>query len=149
MPDGRIINITYDEQGLLSGIYNITNISYNENNNPVNINYSNNLVTNYSYNSSNLRLTKIKTSNKQELAYLYDSVGNVLNINDSAHNVNYLMDYDDLDRLTSTTISGSFDVIFGFIYDQIGNIRNVTGTYAADYYYQDTRPHATSRVVFY
>ena len=149
MPDGRIINITYDEQGLLSGIYNITNISYNENNNPVNINYSNNLVTNYSYNSSNLRLTKIKTSNKQDLDYQYDSVGNVMLIQDTVHNINYSMSYDPLNRLTSTNIMGSFIVGFNFIYDQLGNIRNVTGDYATDYYYQDTRPHATSRVVFY
>ena len=65
------------------------------------------------------------------------------------HNAVYTIAYDSLNRLTSTTIGGSFNVLSGFIYDQIGNIRNVTGTYATDYYYQDTRPHATSRVVFY
>ena len=149
MPDGRLINFTYDEQGLLSGISTISNISYNEKNNPVMINYANGLLTNYSYNSSNLRLLEIKTSNKQDLDYQYDAVGNVMSIQDGIHNINYSMSYDPLNRLTSTNIMGPFIVGFNFIYDQLGNLRNVTGDYATDYYYQDTRPHATSRVVFY
>ena len=149
MPDGRTINLTYDSRGMLSEIQGISNFAYNEKGNPSNITYANNVATNYSYNSSNLRVIRIKTSNKQELNYQYDSVGNILSINDSVHSVKYEMSYDSLNRLTSTTITGSFGVLFGFIYDQIGNIRNVTGTYATDYYYQDSRPHATSRVVFY
>ncbi|MBS3081483.1 VCBS repeat-containing protein [Candidatus Pacearchaeota archaeon] len=150
MPDGKIINFTYDEQGLLSHISGMGNINYNENNNPLNITYNNSLVTEYSYNYSNFRLSEIKTSNKQRLNYLYDSVGNVLAINDNVHIVNYSMTYDNLNRLASTSITGgSFNIFLGFVYDQIGNIRNVTGTNPTDYYYQDTRPHATSRVVYY
>ena len=149
MPDGRVINFTYDEQGLMSNITSIITVIYGENNNPVNISYINNLITQYNYNSSNFRLNEIKTFNKQKLNYRYDSVGNVIFINDSVHAVNYTMSYDALNRLTNTALSGSFNALFSFVYDQIGNIRNVTGTYATDYYYQDTRPHATSRVVFY
>ena len=149
MPDGRVINFTYDEQGLMSNITSIITVIYGENNNPVNISYINNLITQYNYNSSNFRLNEIKTFNKQKLNYRYDSVGNVIFINDSVHAVNYTMSYDALNRLTNTALSGSFNALFSFVYDQIGNIRNVTGTYATDYYYQDTRPHATCRVVFY
>ena len=74
----------------------------------------------------------------------------LLAINDNVHIVNYSMTYDNLNRLASTSITGgSFNIFLGFVYDQIGNIRNVTGTNPTDYYYQDTRPHATSRVVYY
>jgi len=149
MPNGRVINFTYNDQGLLSNISKVANISYNANNNPINISYSNNLVTQYDYNSSNLRLVEIKTSNKQNLDYQYDPVGNVMDINDAVHNISYTLTYDHLNRLNGTNIGGPFVVALSFIYDQIGNIRNVTGTEPVDYYYQDYRPHATSSVVFY
>lgn len=150
MPDGRTINFTYNEQGLISAIPGFAVVDYNENSNPVIIEQDNNVDTEYTYNNSNFRLLQINTTgNKQKLNYLYDGVGNVLNINDSVHNITYELEYDSLNRLANTTISGKFDMLLGFIYDQIGNIRNVTGTYATDYSYQDSRPHATSKVVFY
>ncbi|MEK6861517.1 MAG: transposase [Nanoarchaeota archaeon] len=144
-----MINFTYDVQGLISNIANIADVAYNSNDNPLEINYSNSLKTNYTYNNSNFRVVEIETTGKQDLDYAYDNVGNVINMNDSIDNRNYFMEYDDLNRLIGTTISGSTTVTLRFIYDQIGNLRNVTGTYPAEYYYQDSRPHATSRVVYY
>jgi YD repeat-containing protein len=149
MPDGRIINYTYDDQGLLSTISEVVSVIYNENNNPNSINYSNGINTSYLYNSSNFRLVQINTQSKQNLNYGYDAVGNVLNIVDNIHSTNYSMTYDPLNRLATTIIGGDYNVVLGFVYDQIGNIRNVTGNYAANYYYQDSRPHATSQVVYY
>ena len=127
-PDSNTINYIYDNQGLVGSIVEIVNVSYNEANNPLNISYDNGLVTNFSYDSKNLRLTKIKTGTKQELNYTYDHVGNVMEINDSANARLTSMEYDDLDRLTNIEIvddENRQNNSLNFTYNEIGNLLEV------------------------
>ncbi|MBT3282410.1 MAG: hypothetical protein HN374_05540 [Cryomorphaceae bacterium] len=126
---GEDITYTYNTQNKLEKINLlgdvIKNINYNENNQVTGRTYKNNLNSVFTYNTYNHRLSEIKTSNKQELDYSYDSVGNVKSINDQKNNFKLAMTYDDLDRLKSVkkTLSNPFTV--NYDYDSIGNMLSV------------------------
>ncbi len=149
LPSGETVNFTYNEQGILSNIQGIANITYNEKNNPLGIVYNNTLVTNYTYFLDTFRLKQIKTSNKQALNYSYDPIGNVNGINDTIHNRNITMNYDSLNRLTYTQIADTQVTTLQFAYNAIGNMLNMTGTQNAFFAYAGSKPHAPSNVTFY
>ena len=90
----------------------------------------------------------------QDLTYTYDAVGNITQIVDAAETATAKTTdytYDDLYRLTSTTVSGAADSnneAITYAYDAIGNItsRSDVGiyTYAGTDY---TNPHAVTSIL--
>ena len=149
LPSGEHINYTYDEQGQLSEMDGLANLSYNSNNNLLGVVYANSLNTNYTYDLDSLRLNRIETSDEQNLSYEYDDLGNVVGIDDKSNDFNISMTYDSLNRLITTDFVGSQTHTLAFLYDSIGNMLNVTGTSNADFYYGGSLPHAPSKVVYY
>lgn len=140
------MNFTYGNNSLVSAILNvISSIFYNEQKQPLNKTYNNNLATNFTY-YVNFRLKEIKTGNKQGLFYSYDNAGNVKNINDTANLRVYSMSYDNLNRLISADIknnANSSDNPINYNYNSIGNILNSTSpSRNLTYYYGQTRVHA-------
>ena len=139
------INFTYGNNALIKIIDNFLNISYNEQNNPVQRFYKNILTTNFTYDPDNFRLTRIKTGSKQNLDYEYDNVGNVELINDSANLRTESMDYDNLDRLVYVrrTDNGTVTYTDYFSYDSIGNmLQALHNTEKMKLYYGSTPKHA-------
>ncbi len=135
LPDGDDFDYYYNQQNKLNKIRGyIDQTRYNSLGNPLNRTYFNSKITQFDYNSNNLRLRQIKTDTIQQLNYTYDNVGNILSINDSVNNRTYTMSYDRLDRLTNVTIGG-FSWIYH--YDAIGRIlkviRNNTQTTSLKY----------------
>jgi len=109
----------------------ITNVDYSASGQITKIQYGNGDVTEYTYNSSNLRLTNIKTINAQsqaiqDLNYNYDSVGNILSIADNVNTADQNFGYDALNRLTSANAPGTYGNKI-YAYDTIGNILQKDG----------------------
>ena len=99
-PDNTIIEYSYDKGGLLQSISQndiiyITNISYNPKGQRENIYYGNNTKTRYDYNPLNFRLERILTTRNggqdilQDLNYIYDPEGNIIEIRDHAQQTHY------------------------------------------------------------
>ena len=106
---GKFFNVTYNEHSL---------VSQRE--------YANSLDTDFTYNSSNVRLQEIKTGSVQELDYTYDGVGNIIGIVDSVNNRIFSMAYDNLNRLVFANVSESgIPSMFNYTYNAIGNLMNV------------------------
>ncbi len=117
------LNYEYNEIGKLknaSGLLN--NVNYNSFGKIANKTYANNLITRYHYDELG-RIDNLQTGALQNLSYLYDNVGNVKEINDLKNSKKYLMEYDELNRMTSADISNSsrFEN-FTYVYDETGNI---------------------------
>ncbi|PIN95424.1 hypothetical protein COU56_01595 [Candidatus Pacearchaeota archaeon CG10_big_fil_rev_8_21_14_0_10_31_9] len=151
LPDKNIQTYSYDTQGLLNEIDGILTIEYNEQNSPTSRLYNNNLQTNFSYNIQNFRLNQIKTGNLQNLTYRYDSIGNILGINDSSNGKVYSMLYDNIDRLTYTNISdkaNNNENILNYAYNSIGNMMNISrNSNNITFYYLGSQVHAVSGVI--
>ncbi|MEA2037979.1 MAG: MopE-related protein, partial [Nanoarchaeota archaeon] len=121
LPDGSTISYSFNNRGLVDSIDTIlSNINYNEIGQPTQKTYANGLSTNLQYDPNNLRLTRLTTSNKQDLSYSYDNVGNIIGITDSIKGKASSFQYDDLDRLTHAQRASDFDVTYS--YDSIGNM---------------------------
>jgi RHS repeat-associated protein len=127
----------------------IKNVDYNASGQMTKVEYGNGDVTQYTYNSLNLRLTRLYTVDKnntplQDLNYTYDSVGNVLSITDNVHTADQTFKYDELNRLVEAVNPnpGSYGTKT-YVYDKIGNIVEKDGK---TYYYGGTGagPHAVT-----
>ncbi|MEK6713650.1 MAG: hypothetical protein AABY41_05605, partial [Nitrospirota bacterium] len=106
----------------------IKNVDYNAAGQMTKVEYGNGDVTTYTYNSLNLRLTRLYTVDKngaalQDLNYTYDSVGNILSIDDKVNTADQTFKYDELNRLVeaSNPNPGSYGTKT-YVYDTIGNI---------------------------
>ena len=105
---------------------------------------NNTVTTQYSYSATNNRLYAITTNNGQgqglqNLAYAYDSVGNIQTITDLMDaNRTQSFQYDDLNRIQQAQSPSYGTLTYGI--DAIGNITNNSqlGTYT----YNSSRPHA-------
>ncbi|MBS3075847.1 hypothetical protein J4429_05310 [Candidatus Pacearchaeota archaeon] len=129
LPDKSNITYNYNNQGKVGSINDILNISYNELNKPATKLYKNGLITNYTYKTDSLKLMRIKTSDKQDLNYDYDFVGNIKSINDTANLKKYLMNYDNLNRLVFANLinySKGENKTINYSYNEIGNMLNIT-----------------------
>jgi len=98
------------------------------------------------------KLQQIKTSNNlQELDYNYDSVGNILGINDIVNLREFNMQYDDLDRLIYTEIlnySEGVDKNLNYSYNSIGNMLDLKfDDYNMSFNYQGNQVHAPSEMI--
>ena len=148
LPNNDTINMTYNNQSRMDSIAGIIlNIDYTELNNILARNYSNSLVTNFSYDPQNLRLTRIWTSDKQDMRYTYDNVSNVILINDTAKTRIYTMTYDSLNRLISGNINDVSLFFFNYTYNSIGNIIRVSTRLGnTTYSYGQSPVHAPSSI---
>src|SRR3989339_867097 len=147
-PNSKIANYTFNNIGQVSAVSVATstiasNLQYNINGQLVHLERANGLITDYSYTPAQAyRLTNLSTTNAsstlQDISYTYDAVGNILNITDTANTdlkKSATYQYDDLNRLASTTVSyiniPNSNYSQQFTYDAIGNIlsNSALGTY--------------------
>ncbi len=112
--DGISLNyasITYEDQTAVSQIKNIQ--------------YGNNVTTNYTYYQDTLRLNSLVTTDPQQTqiqhhSYAYDNAGNITAIN-SGHTQTFT--YDDLDRIIQAVSPDTYNTKT-YEYDSTGNILN-------------------------
>ena len=124
MPDNSVIEHTYNEAGLLETVKKdtetyVSNINYNEKGQREAIYYSNGSKTKYEYDPNTFRLTRLLTTRNngidilQDISYIYDPVGNIVEMNDAAQQTHYFNNsviepkgkywYDALYRLVKAT----------------------------------------------
>jgi YD repeat-containing protein len=94
----------------------------------------NGVVTSKSFNPRTGRLTAaIAGSNiaVESFGYTYDALGNLLTRSDSNENLTETLTYDNLNRLTSATVSQNVAPVKTFTYDPVGNLltKSDVGTY--------------------
>jgi len=101
----------------------------------------------HDYDRASLRLRALRTgpalgAQRQDYAYAWDKVGNLLQRHDAGQGLREDFGYDDLDRLTSASLNGAPTVAIS--YDAGGRIRSKSdvGTYT----YADARPNAVQGV---
>jgi RHS repeat-associated protein len=132
-PDSETVNYSYNTAGWLSSVSGYINgITYNARGQKTQLTYANGLITTWTYNVNNFRVTNRTTSNNQQnLTYGYDNNGNVTSITDSLFTGSRTFQYDDLNRLINA--AGTFGpnqsqtaCIYG--YSAIGDITNKCGT---------------------
>ncbi|MDO8282837.1 MAG: toxin TcdB middle/N-terminal domain-containing protein [Thermodesulfovibrionia bacterium] len=154
-PDTTEVDYTYNGNGniheIISGMQAyVTYDSYNAIGNPLSITFGNGVSTVYQYYPQNNRLFSITTNSGStglmNLAYYYDSVGNITSITDILNpQKTRTYKYDDLDRLIEAD-SPSYSGKLLYQYDKIGNM-----TYNCKYgYYQYDDPdhvHAVTSIL--
>lgn len=139
------INYTYNKQGKVKQIPNFVNTSnYTAFGGISSKTYNNGVLTNYSYRSDNGRLSTITSVNVQNLVYIYDSVGNIMTINDSKQNKFYNMTYDSLDRLTKATIGSD---AYSYYYDSLGRIKKINQNNQSKKLVYNGLAHAPSKII--
>lgn len=126
----------------------VTDVQYNAAGQITRLEYGNGTVTEYTYNTLNLRLTNLKTTLAggtvaQDLSYTYDSAGNILSIADAVNTADQTFEYDHLNRLTKAT--GQAYGAKNYTYDEIGNIVSKEGI---SYIYGENGagPHAVTHL---
>ena len=146
-PDGEVINYTYDGGGNLQSVQGyVTYSNYNALGQAGTLTYANGVVTTQQYRPDNNRLYSITTNSPtaglQNMSYEYDNVGNVKTITDLIDgNRTQTFLYDDLNRLTKATSTGTYGVI-DWTYNQIGNMTYNSKLGAYTYNTNGVRPHA-------
>lgn len=150
-PNNETINYSYTDQGLIKSIQGITlDTFHNEVGKVFERIYSNDEVSNYSFDISNFRLKRIKTPNKQELDYGYNNISDVISINDTIHSRKYTMSYDPLSRLiTAKRDEGpNLTFAFNFTYNSIGNMLSAVSTDKnLTFLYNSTILHAPNKIL--
>ena len=127
MPDNTVIEHTYNEAWLLETVKKdtetyVNNINYNEKGQRTAIYYGNGSKTKYEYAPNTFRLTRLLTTRNngidilQDISYIYDPVGNIVEMNDAAQQTHYFSnsvvepkgqyEYDALYRLKEATGRG-------------------------------------------
>jgi RHS repeat-associated protein len=123
----------------------IKNAQYNEGGQITHIEYGNGDVTDYTYNSLNLRVMQIRTVNKngtalQDLQYEYDAVGNIVKITDLVNSATQQFQYDHSNRLIQA--QGAYG-LKSFSYDKIGNLLSKDEN-SYEYSANNSGPHAVT-----
>jgi RHS repeat-associated protein len=80
-------------------------------------------------------------TNRQNLAYQWDTVGNLTQRQDLGQGLTEIFSHDGLNRLTSSTLNGSLN--FSATYDAAGNLRSKLGVGSYSYY-DSARPNRLS-----
>jgi len=131
-PNTTNLSYTFNSAGQIQTIKDLTtssnyvnSVSYNEAGQPTQTVFGNSDTTINTYDPKTFRLTNIQTTDKtgaslQNLSYTYDSVGNILSINDAKYTGSQTFQYDHLNRLTQATSSKYGTKTFS--YDTIGNL---------------------------
>ncbi|MBI2175776.1 VCBS repeat-containing protein [Candidatus Woesearchaeota archaeon] len=106
-------------------------------------------VSEWAYDSAD-RVTKTRLpGNKQELAYSYDALGNVIGLSDNAKGITEVMGYDELNRLTSwVREAGKAKNQLDFEYDALGDIAKVSSeNEGSSYNYGNSPRHSAAKIV--
>ncbi len=154
LPNSETITYNYSSQNQLSTIQGILNLTqHNAFNKPVLRAYSNDLNTSFTYDFPTSRLTRIYTSNLQDLNYQYDNVSNIMQIQDTYNSILQTMDYDKLNRLIYARRTDNSpqkeDYLLNYSYSSIGNILTITennGNTISNYTYQNSPVHAPNSI---
>ena len=124
----------------------ISHVAYNAVGQKTRIEYANGTVTAYEYHPQNLRLTRMSTVSAQsevlqDLVYLYDAAGNIVEIVDNVNTADQSFEYDALNRLVQA--SGYQYGTKVYAHDEIGNILSKDGV---QYFYGENGagPHAVT-----
>lgn len=129
----------------------LNNIAYADNNRPKRYEYANGVVTEDALDYTHgYRITGRKATTAsgtlQDLAYGFDTLGNITDINDSANTVLKKQShfaYDDIGRLaTASFMTAEGANAYSYAYDAIGNITNQSGV--GNYLYEGSHPHAAT-----
>ncbi len=149
MPDNSVISYTYTLQNQIKTVDNVlSDVKYNSLSKPLELSYVNNLKTNLTYNLNTFRVDKIKTGSYQDMVYSYDSVGNVININDTVTSTNKKITYDKLDRISSAEVTnGSQTSLFNYSQNAQGNMLISKEDTNVTYYYGAAPVHAPRKIV--
>ncbi len=139
------LDFIFNKQGKVKQIPGfISDSSYNPFGSLLNRTYNNNLVQTFTLNTTNNRLVSISIPNVQSLSYTYDSVGNILTINDAINNRLHTMTYDSLDRLSKAIVGPDR---FVYSYNSIGNIMKIVkNNESKKFMYNGTVAHAPSKI---
>lgn len=159
-PDSTTVTYGYDSASLLDTVNLgstpiVTSLTYAPTGSYATIAYGSGAVTTNTYDTARgyrlaTRVTTTGSTNLQNLAYTYDAVSNITRIVDtsttqSAKTTDYT--YDDLDRLTSATVTNASDsnnYTQTYTYDAIGNMTNRSDVGA--YAYAGAHPHAVTSI---
>jgi RHS repeat-associated protein len=149
-PDRTVVQYEYNPQGIESikelfptgTVPYVSNIDYTPTGQIIKIQYGNNTETNYTYDPDNLRLIHVNTLSPygtiQNLAYQFDNIGNITQINDTINTATQSFSYDSLNRLIQA--QGSYGS-FNYAYDSIGNMIQKEGV-TLSYGTSGRLPHA-------
>ncbi len=156
-PDGEVVQSTYNAAGqpasLRSTTYNnypyVNSATYNARGQQLTLGYGNSLTTAYDYYDGagepfSMRLQHLTvSSDRLDLTYQYDAVGNVTRLQDQSAAISETLTftYDALDRLL--TVRGAYNATY--VYNTIGNLTSSTdlGTL---YYLAPAHAHAATHV---
>jgi len=156
-PDGEVVQSTYNAAGqpasLRSTTYNnypyVNSATYNARGQQLTLGYGNSLTTAYDYYDGagepfSMRLQHLTvSSDRLDLTYQYDAVGNVTRLQDQSAAISETLTftYDALDRLL--TVRGAYNATY--VYNTIGNLTSSTdlGTL---YYLDPAHAHAATHV---
>lgn len=157
-PNGEVSTTTYNSQGLpetleFDSIDVVTDVDYNENDQPTAITYGNGVTTTNTYDvAQRYWLTDRETTNGtdalQDLTYTFDNVGNITQVVDASDLKTALTatyGYNDFHQLTSASTTGSVspysDYSNTYVYNALGNMTSQTGIGTMTYGDVD-HPHA-------
>ncbi len=130
--DGQTISYGYDNMGRLVSVIDpegTTNYAYDANGNRISTEYPNGVTTTYSYNSINVLVSEVTTDPDENVIASYEytigSNGERLSCTELGRTVEYT--YDELERLTSETVTVGYDVsVTTYTYDANSNRLSMT-----------------------
>jgi len=144
MTDLLGISYYYDYKDNLNNLSGIAAATYNPLGQILTKKYTNGLTTIYTYDNQNSRLKTIISPGVENLTYIYDNVGNVKSINDSAYGKYYAMTYDDLDRMIKVSIGPDN---YAYSYNSLGNIMKIVKNNQSMKYVYNGLAHAPSSII--
>ncbi len=139
------LDYIFNKQEFVRKIPNyITDTSFNAFGSISSRGYSNGLTMNFAYNPQNNRLTTISVPSVMNFGYQYDSIGNIVQINDSLTPKLYRMSYDSLDRLVNATIGTD---TYTYSYNSIGNMQKILKNNESKKLVYSGLAHAPSKII--
>ena len=144
----RVLN-RFDEWGYLTEVLKEEDLSlywqagsYNAQGQATNYRYGNGLETQNTYDPYRGWLSNTYTAGLQNLSFVYDPLGNLMERSDDRQGLRETFEYDGLNRLIESKVRNENSVML--TYDALGNI-----TYKSDvgcYEYVGARPHAVRTI---
>lgn len=143
-PDGLVVTNTYDSAGNLTGISNfVSGITYTAAGSPRQVSNANHTTTINSYDPNRGWVTRQDTTNTTNHAgvfdetYAYDPSGAIAGVASRSNKQDLAYTYNVVDELVATSDSSTGKTIESFTYDDLGNIS--TSTSVGNYAYSAVR----------